>query len=154
MAEPGFPPESFDLVWSEGALYNIGIARALDVCSRLLEPGGYLVFSDAVWTGTDPPPQVRQVFDEDYPGMGTVPELLALVAASGLRLQGHFPLPNAAWWTDFYTPMEARLAALRPRYAADPEALAVLDQIGGEIALHRQHARHYAYEVVVARRPP
>jgi len=27
MAEPGMPPASIDLVWSEGALYNIGIYR-------------------------------------------------------------------------------------------------------------------------------
>ena len=34
------PAASFDLVWSEGALYNLGIENALRVCHTLLRPGG------------------------------------------------------------------------------------------------------------------
>ena len=49
MAHPGQPPESFDLVWSEGAVYNIGIELALDVSAQLLRPGGYLAYTHGVW---------------------------------------------------------------------------------------------------------
>ena len=52
MANLGLPPASFDLVWSEGALYNIGIENALRVCHGLLRPGGYLAFTDAVSTSS------------------------------------------------------------------------------------------------------
>ena len=45
MAKPDLPPDSFDLIWSEGAFYNIGIACALDVCRPLLRAGGYLAFT-------------------------------------------------------------------------------------------------------------
>ncbi|HOD36255.1 MAG TPA: class I SAM-dependent methyltransferase, partial [Syntrophales bacterium] len=67
MAEPGLPPASFDLVWSEGALYNIGIEKALRVCRALLRPGGYLAFTDAVWRRDNPPPEVKASFEADYP---------------------------------------------------------------------------------------
>ncbi|MCK7574842.1 MAG: class I SAM-dependent methyltransferase [Chromatiales bacterium] len=60
MAKPGLPPASFDLVWSEGALYNIGIENALRVCHGLLRPGGYLAFTDAVWRKENPPPEVKR----------------------------------------------------------------------------------------------
>lgn len=40
LAHPDQPLESFDLIWSEGALYNIGIENALPVCRSLLRPGG------------------------------------------------------------------------------------------------------------------
>jgi SAM-dependent methyltransferase len=40
MADPGLPPQSFDLIWSEGALYSIGLEKALRVCHALLRPGG------------------------------------------------------------------------------------------------------------------
>jgi len=36
MAETGLSPAGFDLVWSEGVLYNIGIENALGVCRGLL----------------------------------------------------------------------------------------------------------------------
>ena len=35
-----FTAASFDLVWSEGALYSVGFAEGLKVCLRLATPGG------------------------------------------------------------------------------------------------------------------
>lgn len=115
MADPKQPPGSFDLVWSEGALYNIGIAKALRIGHDLLRPGGYLAFTDAVWRTENPPPAVKASF-EDYPTMGWADDVVATIQASGLALIDHFTLPDAAWWQDFYTPMEQRIDALRRVY--------------------------------------
>lgn len=153
MARLELPPESFDLVWSEGALYNLGMQRALPICRGLLHPGGYLAFTDAVWRDESPPPEVEAGFDLDYPTMGRVPDVVAAIAASGLSLLDHFTLPDEAWWDDFYTPMERRIEELRGKYAGDAEALAVLDQIAQEPEMHRRHSDSYAYEFFVARRP-
>lgn len=152
MANPGLPPGSFDLVWSEGALYNLGIENALLICRGLLRPGGCLAFTDAVWLRDDPPPEVKESFDLDYPTMGKVSDVLAIIDRSGFSLNGHFTLPEEAWWEDFYTPMETRIEELRGRYGDDDEALAVLDQLAQEPAMHRRHSGCYAYEFFVARR--
>ena len=151
MANPGLPPASFDLVWSEGALYNIGIEKALRICHGLLRPGGYLAFTDAVWRKENPPPEVKAGFEDDYPTMGRVPDALAAIENSGFSLIGHFTLPDEAWWDDFYTPMEIRIEDLRGKYRADDEALAVLDQLAQEPEMHRRHSGYYAYEFFVAR---
>ena len=105
------------LVWSEGALYNVDIENALRICHGLLRPGGYLVFTDAVWRKDDPPPEVKASFDLDYPTMGRVTDILAAIRKTGLSLVDHFTLPAEAWWDDFYTPMERRIAELRGRYS-------------------------------------
>lgn len=152
MASPGLPPASFDLVWSEGALYNIGIEKALGVCSTLLRSGGYLAFTDAVWRKDHPPPEVKASFEGDYPTMGKVADVVASIERSDFALLGHFTLPDEAWWDDFYTPMELRIAAMRSKYAGDEEALDVLDQIAEEPAMHRRYSDYYAYEFFVARR--
>ena len=152
MARPEQPPESFDLIWSEGALYNIGIDNAARVCHSLLRPGGYLVFTDAVWRTDDPPPAVKAAFAQDYPAMGRAEDVVTMLEQGGFELIGRFTLPDEAWWEDFYTPMLARIAALRLRYAGDADALAILDQIAGEPEMHRRHSDCYAYEFFVARR--
>lgn len=153
MAQPEQPLESFDLIWSEGALYSIGLRNALYVCHGLLCPGGYLAFTDAVWRKKNPPPAVKAGFDHDYPGMGWLEDDLAAIQDCGFELVGHFTLPDEAWWDDFYTPMEARIAQLRGQYAKDVEASAILDQIAEEPEMHRRHCDFYAYEFFVARRP-
>ena len=152
MARPGLPPESFDLIWSEGALYNLGIENALRICHGLLRPGGYLAFTDAVWRNENLPPEVKASFDLDYPTMGRVHDVLAAIGKSGFSLVGHFTLPDEAWWNDFYTPMQQRIEDLRLKYAADFEARAVLDQLAQEPEMHRQHSGYYAYEFFVVRR--
>jgi len=151
IGRPTQAPESCDLIWSEGALYNLGIETALGIYHGLLRPGGYFVFTDAVWCMSDPPPEVRASFEE-YPGMGTVPDVLATIESSDFTLVGHFPLSEEAWWDDFYTPMENRIEALRGKYAGDAEALAALDQIAEEPEMRRRHPDSYGYEFFVLRK--
>ncbi len=152
MAHPDQPPESFDLVWSEGALYNIGIENALRICHGLLRPGGCLVFTDAVWRRKEPPPEVKKSFDLDYPAMGWVEDVLKAIDNRGLELLGHFTLPDEAWWDDFYTPMEHRIEELRTRYQGDAQACSVLDQLAQEPEMHRRFSDYYAYEYFIARK--
>ena len=152
MARPSFRPASFDLIWSEGALYNIGIENALRICRPLLRANGHVVFTDAVWRKKDPPPDVRAAFELDSPTMGWVADVVAIIERSGFELLGHFTLPDEAWWADFYTPMQRRLEELRARYAGDEEATSVIEQLSEEPEMHRRHAEFYAYEFFVARR--
>ena len=153
MADPGQPPESFDLIWSEGALYNIGIDTALRICYGLLHPGGHLAFTDAVWRKADPPPEIKEGFDLEYPTMGRVDDVLATIESRGFEPLGHFTLPDEAWWSDFYTPMQDRIEELRGKYADDAEALAVLEDLAQEPEMHRRYSDFYAYEFFVVRRP-
>jgi len=145
------PAGSFDLVWSEGAFYNIGIDKALGICQGLLRPGGHVAFTDAVWRKEDPPEQVEASF-ADYPGMGRAEDVLARIEKGGFTLLGHFTLPDEAWWDDFYTPMTRRIEALRQKYAGDEEALGVLDELAREPRMHREYGEWYGYEFFVARR--
>lgn len=147
------PIESFDLIWSEGALYNIGLENALRICYGLLRPGGYIAFTDAVWRKENPPPEVKAGFDLEYPTMGSVGDNSAIIVNCGFELLGHFTQPDEAWWDDFYTPMENRIKVLRSKHIKDIDALAILEQIAQEPEMHRRYSEFYAYEFFVARRP-
>ncbi len=153
MAYLALPPKGFDLVWSEGALYNIGIGNAMGVCHDLLRPGGYLAFTDAVWRKEDPPPEVKASFDLDYPTMGKAADVVRAIQLGGFAFLHRFTLPDEAWWDDFYSPMEQRIMELRSKYGTDAEALAALGQLAREPEMHRNHSDCYAYEFFVARRP-
>ena len=85
--------------------------------------------------------------------MGRVADIVARIGSSSFERLGHFTLPEAAWWDDFYTPMERRIGILRRKYESDHEALAALDCLAGEIQLRRRHGASYAYEFFIARRP-
>ncbi len=153
MTAPPVAPGTTDLLWCEGAAYFLGIERALRTWQPFLRAGGHLCFTEAVWLRSDPPAEVREMWEKEYPAMTDVAGNLALIErVGGYDLRGHFTVPDTAWWDDFYTPMERRIAALRPKYAPDPAAGAVLDSIAGEIDLHRRFGDCYGYEFFVLRR--
>lgn len=54
MAKMPFDTKSFDLIWSEGSAYIMGVKNALKAWKPLLSEDGVLVVSDLVWS-TDKP---------------------------------------------------------------------------------------------------
>jgi len=151
IGSPSHAPDSFDLIWSEGALYNIGIENALRIYHPLLRPGGYFAFTDAVWRKKNPPAEVKASFEE-YSSMGWARDILATIDESDFTLVDHFTLPDEDWWDGFYEPMERRIEELRSKYSDDAEALAVLEEIAREPEMRRHHSDSYAYEFFVVRK--
>jgi ubiquinone/menaquinone biosynthesis C-methylase UbiE len=143
MFEMDFPDESFHIIWAEGSIYIIGFDQGLKEWKRLLKPGGYLVASEVAWLRADPPQEVREFWKANYPGIRTIPENLELGAACGYRLIGLFTLPEDAWLSGYYDPVEKRLEGLQRKYSDNPEALAVLDEERREIEMYRRYSKWY-----------
>jgi SAM-dependent methyltransferase len=145
-----FAPGSFDLVWCEGGLYNVGFRRGLEICRDILKPGGHLAATEAVWLESDPAEEVRRWWESEYPGITSVQACIAVIEETELALLGHFTLPPSAWWA-YYRPVETRLAELRDRHADDPLALDVINDHAVEIDMYRRYGRFYGYEFFVCR---
>jgi len=153
MRTPPFPAESFDLVWSEGALYGIGFPEGLAVCRDLTRPGGYVAASEAVWTVPNPPGEVRQWWEDEYPAIASILDKSADVVRAGLELVGHFTLPSSAWLEHYYAPMRERLAQLRREWADDPAGIRLIQMHEHEIGMYERFGHAYGYEFFVATRP-
>ena len=151
MSAMTFAPESFDLLWSEGAIYFLGFERGLARAQELVKPGGYVAVTEAVWLVPDPPAAAREFWNE-YPEIDTVERKLAVIDRLGYEEVGHFVLPATSWTDRYYDPMEARIAALAPAWAGIPEAEAVLAEARTEIATFRACSRAFSYAFFVMRR--
>jgi len=145
-----FDDGAFDLVWSEGAIYLLGFARGLKLWRRFLTPGGYMAVTECTWLTDEPSAEARAFWDEAYPGMGTVAENCAAAARAGYDIIGTFVLPPEDWWAEYYTPMRARIAAMRETYGA--AAKDVLDEAEAEIGLFERNPGQYSYVFYVLRR--
>lgn len=153
MIDLPFAPGSFDLLWAEGALFIIGIARGLQELGPLLKPGGFLAFTEMCWLTPSPPDEVRTYFERMYPDMRSADALHRLTEESGYRVLERFTLPDSAWWDDYYTPMLERVARLRHTHRDIPEAQAVYAACETEADMFRRHAAHYGYVFFVLQRP-
>lgn len=151
MAQLPFEPASLDLIWSEGAIYNIGFRHGLELWRPLLAPGGVVVVSEATWLRPNPPAEIRDFWDAAYPAMTTRRANEAGVHDAGFELLDSFPLPEDAWWEGYYRPLERRIGELRRTYVDAPYALAVLDAEEEEIEMFRRYSSYYGYVFYVLR---
>jgi ubiquinone/menaquinone biosynthesis C-methylase UbiE len=148
MFELPFAADTFDVLWSEGAIYIIGFEQGLKQWQRVIKPSGYLVISELVWLQPNPPEPVQTFWRQAYPKMRTLEQAIQLISECGYRRIGHFVLPQQAWW-NYYHPIEARIAQLRSFWEQDAEKRSVLEQEQQEIEMYHQYHEWYGYAMLV-----
>jgi SAM-dependent methyltransferase len=148
-----YAPGSFDLIWCEGAAYFMGVANALKAWRPLLRPGGKLALTDAVWLRSNPPDDLHAWWMQGYPQMQDVPANRDLVRQSGYELLSDFVLPAAAWWDDYYGPLEARIDHLDIEHEDDTIVQAVLQGSRREIDFFKRCSDYYGYVFLVMATP-
>jgi SAM-dependent methyltransferase len=146
-----FADGSFDLIWSEGAVYIMGFDEALVRWRPLLKPRGYLVLSELSWFRPDAPPELREFWELNFPAMRSVEENLAAARDLGWTPVGRFHLPVSAWTEGYYGPLTARIPVFRRAHGDDPDARAVADMTEHEISLMSRYGDYCGYEFYVLR---
>ena len=146
-----FADASFDLIWCEGAIYNVGVEAGLRAWRRLLRPNGHVALTEVSWRKPDPPADCAAFWSREYPAIRDTSALLAAVETCGYESVGHFPLPASAWWGDYYRPLQDNVTAFRIRHRDDPGAQELAAQCQHEIDIWRAHSEFYGYEFLVLR---
>ncbi|MFN4102062.1 MAG: class I SAM-dependent methyltransferase [Pararhodobacter sp.] len=138
MASP--PPGPWDFIWSAGAVYNIGVAAALDAWRPVLAPGGRVAFSDLRWTTQTPPEEAVAYWDSEGLTLTGGAALQAEVEAAGWRVLGARWVGRAGW-AAYYDPLAKAL-----EFEPDTE---LAEGFRREIAIWRRYGEAYDYCLVV-----
>jgi trans-aconitate methyltransferase len=127
---PGRFPH-IDLLWSEGAAYNIGFANALSTWVSALNPDGFAVVSELSWLRAPVPPPVREFFLVGYPDMHSLEHNMTIAEQAGYRVLTTSILPKEAWVEGYYDVLEPRAQALveHPDAAVRELAIATVKEI-------------------------
>jgi ubiquinone/menaquinone biosynthesis C-methylase UbiE len=148
MRELPFVEESFDLIWSEGSAYIMGVTRALAQWKRFLQEGGFLVISDLVWLTDRPSPESEAFWRGEYPDMQPVDTRLRQMQEAGYELIEHFPLSIEAW-RNYIDPLRERVRELQPVMKGS----AALEDLERELDLYDRHlGDEFGYHFFILRR--
>jgi ubiquinone/menaquinone biosynthesis C-methylase UbiE len=148
----GFSDESFDLIWSEGAIYIGGFENGLRDWRRLLRLGGYLAVTEATWLKDTRPEEIEDFWSEAYPQMAGIQANIEKIGRQGYRLVEQFTLPETAWWEGYYGPMQERIDQLRLKYLDNSDAQSQLNAEEEEIEMYRRYSACYGYVFYVAQK--
>ncbi len=139
-----FADQSFDLVWSEGAIYQMGFEKALTHIHRLLKPDGFLVFSHLTWLTEQVSPAADQYWQAHYPEMNSLSGNMILSQRHGFEVLDTLILPETNWWSYYYDPLLEQIEkvkAIGSSFASSEDLKTVLE----EIEIYRQYGAEYGY---------
>lgn len=146
-----FEPASFDLIWSEGAIYIIGFQRGLEEWKPLLKPEGTLICSEIVWLTETPSQEIADFWKEECPGIDTVAARLQQVNEAGYTSLGHFVVPPSDW-KSYYAPLQQNLDQMKEKEGHLPVVQEVTQALQQEIDLYYQYGSEYSYAFFVMKK--
>ncbi len=155
MFDMDFADESFDLIWSEGAIYIAGFAEGLAGVEAVPEAGRMAGGIRTDVAGAESAGRGGRILGAmAIRGMGSIERNCQIVAEAGYVNMDGFVCSVKDWWTTITSPTERRVEELQEKYAGDREAFATLDDAQREYDLFRVHHDAYGYVFYVMRKPP
>ncbi|WP_261817778.1 class I SAM-dependent methyltransferase [Vibrio gallicus] len=153
MAELPFENDSFDVIWSEGAVYNIGFETGIRDWKKYLKPYGKLIVSELTWLTDERPDEINEHWNREYPEVATAGEKIRLLEQHGYKLLGYFPLDEASWIEQYYAPLQARYQSIKADYPHRlPAIQRLIDENEQEIALYNKYKQFVSYGVFIAQK--
>lgn len=152
MEQLPFEDEKFDVIWSEGAIYNIGFKKGVADWKRYLKPGGLLIASEITWLTKSRPSEIQNHWDNEYPEIDTASEKIKVLEENGYTPIGYFVLPEHCWLDNYYEPMGRNFSAFLNRHGDSEEALGIVEAERHEIELYEKYKAYLSYGVYIARK--
>lgn len=147
-----FRAGQFDVLWSEGAIYNMGFANGVAAWRPFLKPHGVLVVSEITWLRPDVPTPLKAYWDNEYPKVATAVEKIAILEQAGYSPLGYFPLPSECWLEHYYDPLRASFPAFLERHHHSEAAKGIVAAEETEIALYEQYQEYVSYGMYIAQK--
>ena len=147
-----FAEGAFDVIWSEGAVYNMGFEAGISAWRRFLKPDGMLIVSEITWLRATRPPEIQSYWQSVYPEIDVASAKIRILERHGYRPEGFFILPAHCWLENYYRPMQRRFPSFLARHGHSQPAQALVAAEEHEIALYERYRDDYGYGVYVARK--
>ena len=152
MKDLPFKSEEFDVVWSEGAIYNVGFENGIKKWKTYLKVGGYLAVSEITWITNSRPKEIEDFWKQEYSEIDTASNKIKTLETNGYLLVGYFYLNQNSWIENYYKPMEARFGVFLKRNNNSELARKVVDEYKSEINLYLKYKDYYSYGFYIARK--
>jgi len=145
MAKLDWPAGSLDLLWSEGAAYNLEFEQALKCWRPLLVNDGIAVISEMSWFTENAPEPAISYWQNAYPTMGTEAENSTRANRSGFSVLSTHRLPVQFWWVNYYDPLRERMQQVK----ITPIIESIIREIEEEMRLFEKFSDAYGYTFYV-----
>ena len=147
-----FQNEELDLIWSEGAIYNIGFEQGLKEWRKFLKPGGYIAVSEASWFTEERPEEITDFWMDAYDGIDTIPNKVEQMQKAGYIPVASFILPENCWTEHFYAPQVSAQKLFLKKHAGNQAAEEFIANQQDEEQLYYKYKKFYGYVFYIGKK--
>ena len=147
-----FQKKELDLIWSEGAIYNIGFERGLNEWKPFLKKGGYIAVSEASWFTDERPAEINDFWIEAYPEIDTIPNKVGQMQKAGYIPVATFVLPENCWTEHFYALQAEAQEKFLKKYAGNKTAEKLIFYQRHETELYYKYKDFYGYVFYIGKK--
>jgi len=147
-----FEEESLDLIWSEGAIYNMGFQKGLQAWRRFLKPGGFIAVSELTWLKDERPPELEKYWSGTYSEIRSAEVKKEQLKHCGYDLVGSFTISENSWLENYYSPMLSRIPDFLNKHKEDKNAEILIREEQKEIDLYKKYKDYYGYVFYIGRK--
>ncbi len=147
-----FEHEELDLIWSEGAIYNIGFERGLNEWRKYLKTGGYIAISESSWFTDERPAEINNFWMDAYPEIDTIPNQVAKIHKAGYLPVATFILPENCWTEHYFAPKIKAQEIFLNEHVGNKAAEEFMKLQPHEEDLYRKYKEFYGYVFFIAKK--
>ncbi|MDI9357611.1 MAG: class I SAM-dependent methyltransferase [Phycisphaerales bacterium] len=146
-----FEKEELDLIWSEGAIYNIGFERGLNDWRKFLKQDGYIAVTEISWLGETRPTVINDFWQKSYSEINTIPIKITQMQKAGYLPIANFILPENCW-SNYYAQQARMQESFLQKYAGNKFVEEFVAQQRYEATLFDQYKAYYGYVFYIGKR--
>jgi ubiquinone/menaquinone biosynthesis C-methylase UbiE len=147
-----FEDAHFDVIWSEGAIYNMGFENGIKQWKKFLKTGGKLVVSEITWLTEERPKVIQEHWQTEYPQIDTASEKIKILEKNGYTPEAYFCLPPECWIDNYYSHLQSGYESFLERNKDNDLAKEVVKYDSFEMGLYQMYNKYYGYGVYVAQK--
>ncbi|MBN2655147.1 MAG: class I SAM-dependent methyltransferase [Nitrospirae bacterium] len=147
-----FQDQELDLIWSEGAIYNVGFERGINEWRRFLKPGGFIAVTEASWFTRERPDEIDRFWNDAYPEIDIISTKVGQIEKAGYMPIATFMLPEKCWTDHFYALQVSAQEKFLKKYAGNKAAEELVAYQRHEAELYRKYKDFYGYVFYIGKK--
>jgi ubiquinone/menaquinone biosynthesis C-methylase UbiE len=147
-----FQKEELDLIWSEGAIANIGFEKGLNHWRGFLKKGGYVAVTYESWFTNERPAEIEKWWVDAVPEIATIGHNISIMQKAGYIPVATFTIPENCWIDNYFIPQKVRQEEFLKKYAGNEAVETFISFMRHEAELYSKYKQYYGYVFYIGKK--
>ena len=147
-----FREEEFDLIWSEGAIDNIGFEAGLTHWLAFLKKNGYIAVTCPSWLTSEYPEEIQKFWTDAGSVLDTVADNIGIMQKCGYSFVASFMLPEKCWTDNYFSPRQSAEQSFSEKHPGNKTVAEYIAGSNYEMELYSKYKQYYGYVFYIGKK--